>query len=86
MYQRAVPPNMRATYQALIHKNQGTGTIKDLPFGCAVSFQGRNWTVGGYDEILDVTTLRLVNRDCSIELSLVPADQVVKATASQWQR
>lgn len=91
MLQRAIPPNRRADYQTLIHARRGEwkgdwGTgVKDLPFGCAVSFRGRNWTVGGYDTEGESTTLRLVNRDCSTELALVDPDEVTKATGSKWQ-
>ena len=79
MKQRTTKPNERATYQAFIDKRRGTGAIKDLPIGRGVSCRGRNWTVAGYDDTLGVTTLRLVNRDCSVELSLVPPDEVIKA-------
>lgn len=86
MIQCNVPENRRADYQALISQRRGTGTLSDLPFGCSVSYRGRNWIVGGYDTTMDVTTLRLVNRLCSVELSMVPAQEVTKNTGSQWQR
>ena len=86
MIQRPVPPNQRANYQALISQRRGTGTIKDLPFGCSVSFRGRNYTVAGYDETLEVTTLRLIDRACTTELLMVPPEDVTKTTGSKWQR
>ncbi len=77
---------MRATYKGLISSRSGTGEITDLPFGCSVSFRGRNWTVGGYDEIEGVKTLRLVDRLCTTEISLIPPEEVTKVTGSQWLR
>lgn len=92
MIHRSIPVNRRADYQALISTRRGSwkgdwGTgIEGLPFGCAVSCRGRNWVVGGYDTTLDVMTLRLVNRDCSTELSMVPPEEVIKTTGSQCPR
>ena len=85
MIQRPIPPNTRATYQALISQRRGTGSIKDLPFGCSVSYRGRNFIVAGYDTTIDVTTLRLVNRDCTQELLMIPPEEVTKTTGSKWQ-
>ena len=42
--------------------------------------------VGGYDETLEVTTLRLVDRLCTTEVAMVPPEEVTKTTASKWQR
>lgn len=86
MIQRPIPTSAKANYQALIATRRGTGSIKDLPFGCSVSCRGRNWIVGGYDETLGVTTLRLVDRLCTVELSMVSPQEVTKNTGSPWQR
>ena len=86
MIQRPIPNSAKANYQALIATRRGTGSIKDLPFGCSVSCRGRNWIVGGYDETLGVTTLRLVDRLCTVELLMVPPEEVSKTTASKWHR
>ncbi len=79
-----IPPNRRATYQALIHTRNGTGPLKELPFGCAVSFRNRNYTVAGFDGEGSDLTVRLVDRLIHTEVSGVMPEELTKTTASPW--
>jgi hypothetical protein len=94
MNNRPIKKKERANYHALLNVRKGTwkgewGTgLKDLPFGCAVSFAGRNYTVAGYDTVEDQTFVRLVDQHMTRELSMVKPEEVTKTTAPihPWRR
>lgn len=87
MNNRPIEKKERANYQALLHTRRGTwkgiwGTgLENLPFGCAVSFAGRNYTVAGYDTVEGKTFVRLVDQHMTRELSMVREEDVTKTTA-----
>ena len=67
--------------------------MKDWPFGCAVSYRGRNYIVAGFDggeEDKDTpgpVQVRLVNRICTVELRGVDPEDLTQAVApAAWQR
>ena len=90
MNQRNIPKQVRSDYQGLISSRRGTGPLKEWPFGCSVSFRGRNYIVGGFDGHEDdetPTTIRLVDRLCTVELREVAPEELTKTTASPaWSR
>lgn len=90
MIQRKVPERDRGNYKGLIDARRGQWRgewgegIKDLPFGCSVSFRGKNWVVAGFDTQDEVTTVRLVDRLCTTELLMIDPAELRKTTASSW--
>ena len=54
--------------------------MKGLPFGCSVSYRGRNFLVGGFDEEESGTRVRLVDRMLTVELLDVDPKDLTKNT------
>ena len=87
MMTRGVPKKDRANYAALISTRRGTdGPVKDLPWGCAVTFGGKNWTVAGFDEVDGKTFVRVVDRLLTRELSMIRPEDLSKTTSSPYSR